>query len=378
MFFALGKTQDVRFPNHDRLGSWWFSHDNGWQATETGWRKGYEHADIGHGNYAELDFSNDNIVLRHDPDRSFPLWWDESIQVLTNLLGSGRQIWADETFSLYNNRVVIKKSDGQKDIVDDILTKNKAVDLISENFIKKASRFDCVIGDIPKRLFLTGGIDTLTLAAALTATNQSIEYIDYIHFDFDFFTNVNHYNIRINHWGYIRPHHWIYPCALATGGCGDEYTMRGPDIIARWAAWNNIDLLNVLKKSQGYHVPYFLNEKNSKTISEWYKKRQMVREHYPSYKDFMHDMIDINANDHQHWHLGNTLHWTPFKDLKLFELFLRLDPDAMMNQIIDASVSKGIIEHIMPGASSLLSKSKNIDYRENFYKIEKFFRLTKF
>ena len=104
----------------------------------------------------------------------------------------------------------------------------------------------------------------------------------------------------------------------------------------------------------------------------------MVREHYPSYKDFMHDMIDINANDHQHWHLGNTLHWTPFKDLKLFELFLRLDPDAMMNQIIDASVSKGIIEHIMPGASSLLSKSKNIDYRENFYKIEKFFRLTKF
>lgn len=365
MFFSLSTVQDPRFPEHDRLGRWWFSHDDGWTKTDSGWRKGYYHDDIDHGNYAELSLTNDVVSLLHDRYRSFPLWWDESKKILTNLLGTGSQIWADKI-------VKISGVDLQETTVDligtvdtDPASMSQVVEQLSENFAKKVNALP-TLPFVDKKLFLTGGIDTLTIAAIIEREKQSVDYIDFNFFQFDWFTNHNMGDIRKKYWGYRNMHHWTEPCILITGGCGDEYFMRGPDTVALWAAWHDIDIVGYFQTHpRSYHTDYFLRSDNVKKLTEVYTQRAQIQEIYKNKSDLVREILNINANDHQHWHLGKTIHWTPFKDLDLLKIILRLDVDDMLTQILDARVNRRMIEASCPILSKTLSDSKNTDHRKN-------------
>ena len=173
------------------------------------------------------------------------------------------------------------------------------------------------------------------------------------------------FDIRANHWAYRNAHHWREPTVLLTGSCGDEFTMRGPDSVAIWAAWHDLDLEKLLTQSHGYHVQYFLRRKNLSTIQKAYQQRRDIQQSYPMYRDLVRRILDVNSNDHQLWHLGHTTHWTPFKDLALLKLFLRLPYDDMISQIIDASVSKDIIARWNPELVDSISDSKNYIHRSN-------------
>jgi hypothetical protein len=65
------------------------------------------------------------------------------------------------------------------------------------------------------------------------------------------------------------------------------------------------------------------------------------------------------VNDWQHWHLGNTLTWTPFRDLELFKLFLALPYEQAVAQIMNSAVSCELIERNVPGLTQVLSDQKN-------------------
>ena len=73
------------------------------------------------------------------------------------------------------------------------------------------------------------------------------------------------------------------------------------------------------------------------------------------------ELCNTVINDWQHWHLGNTLTWTPFRDLQLFKLFLALPYEQALGQIMNSSVSRELIERNVPGLTKVLSDQKNTD-----------------
>ena len=75
---------------------------------------------------------------------------------------------------------------------------------------------------------------------------------------------------------------------------------------------------------------------------------------------------DYNANDWQHWHLGNTLTWTPLRDMEMFKLFARLEFADLKQQVMTSAVQLELIKRNDPKILTYLSPQKNSNnYMEN-------------
>lgn len=365
MFFTLSTTPDNRLPIHNQFGDWVFSCDDGWQCSENTCFKGYNYPNLSHGNFLKFQFAGNDVYLSHDLHRSCPIWWDKENLILTNLLGSGRQIWADETLKIENFQLLSDKIDIYGNFNLSVLKMDTVIDLIIDNLVTKFEELKK--SSITPKMFITGGVDTITLLSVAKYTKTKLDIINYEHFDYDIFTNQNIAEIKKNHWAYSQIHHWRDNTVFITGSCGDEFMFRGPQTIALWAAWNDIDLAEILNNSSGYHVGYF--KKTLEMTKRQYTEREKIKKLYPSKYDLIHHILDYNANDHQHWHLGNTITWTPFKDLELTKLILSLETDDLMKQIIDATINKKIIEQLWDPGLELLSTTKNHNNRQNLHKL---------
>lgn len=360
MFFSISKTADHRFPFSEAIGQWIFNHDNGWHRMSNGWIKGYRYDDIDHGNFCEVKLTDGQISVCHDLERSFPLWWDATTKVLTNCVGTGNRVWADKIVKLTDSDLLIESTDIVSPIDLSPLSLAEAVQKIENNLANKISRL--VEYPLTKKIFVSGGLDTLILYSMIKQQSLSVELLDYEHFEYDLFCDHFLPSIKKNHWAFNQMHHWRNPCMLLTGSCGDEFLFRGPTNIAIWTAWHDIDFVSMLQTQQGYHVRYFMLEKNLKIFQAWFAKRKHLQHCFPTKKDLACHLVDRNLNDHQHWHLGHTMTWTPFKDITLFKLMMRLDPDVLLEHFIDATVSRALIA---PQHQVMLSRHKNHQPREN-------------
>lgn len=359
MFFTISPVVDDRLPCHTKLGSYWLSHDHGWAFEKNYWFKGYYYDQLDHGNFLKIKLLSDSVIeLEHDRVRGFPLWWDNDNKILTNLLGHGLELWTDKKILLQD--YCLKDSDIPPDnqLISNDLTIELAADLLCENLISKAKRLSNQ--NLPKKIFLTGGVDTVTLYSVLKYIGAEVELIDYEYIRYDWFLDKNFKEIQKNHWAYNQCHHWDSPTILVTGSYGDEFLMRGPLTAALWATWHNIDVIDILRNNDNlYHSRYFLRDKNYKIFKNTRENLVKIQQQYQSYSDLCNKLVDINCNDFQLWNLGNTITWTPYKDVKLLKLCLSINPDDLTAQILDAALNKLVIQKLYPNALSLLSKHKN-------------------
>ena len=371
MFFTISKTPDTRFTNHAPLGIWWFSYDMGWTQSDNNqvWYKGYCSTLLNHGNFTRISINDDVIELEHDLERSYPLWWDESTSTLTNLLGTGRSIWVDTQIKLTTDGIIETKVDPIGTIDFNNLTVSQAVEEICQNLKNKTIELQQYNTNIPRCLFVSGGIDTLTLMSLIKNTDTTCDILDYEHFEYDQFTNQNLINIQNSHWAYKQIHHWHDKTMLISGACGDEFLFRGPCVIALWAAWHSIDLAKTLETASGYHVGYFRKEANLTVIRDHWARRSAIKSLYPTKQDLIRQILNINVNDHQHWHLGNTLTWTPFKDLTLTKILMSLSESDLLDHVLDATVNKQVIKSLWPNALKLLSTTKNLNSRQHLHNL---------
>ncbi len=368
MFFTISATQDSRLPHHNQIGNYWFSHDSGWQQVENYWYKGYFHPEVDHGNFLKIKFEpNGCVELEHDSVRGFPLWWDPEKKILTNFLGIGQSIWADKKISLVNHNICTHSAVSYDYDLSYDLTIDTAADLVCENLVKKAKALQNWCPAVPKKLFLTGGMDTTVLYSVLKYAGVEVEIIDYEYIKYNWFLNNNWSNLKKQHWGYNQIHHWTDPTLLITGACGDEYLFRSPNTVSMWSAWHDIDVISRLTPG-GYHTDYFLKETNASIFRQHWVDKDALKSQFPKTQDIATQIININYNDYQHWHLGNTLTWTPFKDIDLLKISLRLDQDSTIDHLVNASLTKKIITKLCPSALGLLSDSKNVNSRQNLTK----------
>ena len=368
MFFTLSLQPDTRLPNHSIVGNTWFSYDNGWTQQGNKWSKGYRYPTINHGNWIEISCNDNLISINHDGCRSFPLWWDSSTKTLTNLLGLGERIWADKSIQIVNQELCETQFDIYGSIDTSPISLDNALETLISKFVQKFE-FLNIDTSLNKKLFVTGGVDTVMIMAFVKNCKTKCDIIDYDHFEFDQFTNCNIQGLKKHHWAYAQIHHWKAPVMLLTGGCGDEFFFRGPYTIALWAAWHDINIANLLKTTTGYHVGYYLRDKNLSLFEDAYNNRDEIKELYKTKEDLIKQILNVNINDHQHWHLGATLTWTPFKDLDLTKIILRLNEDDLIKHILDADINKQIIRRVYPECLELLSSTKNTNSREHLEKL---------
>jgi hypothetical protein len=384
MFFNVAPTADTRFPNNNEFGWAVFNCDQGWERFETAdgaiFAKGYadntslskladqfDQANEHYGNFCLVKIADD-IQITHSKYRSFPLSYHGSS--ITNLyVDSGTRVWANRQLKVDSSwQSSLLYSRPPLPAIESI-SLDQAVDQIFDLLVNNIRQF--VVTHNPNiKLFCSGGVDTTLLYALFRYINYPIELIVEEHWESDYFLT-NNQTALDKLWGYSQLHHWSSPTWLATGSCGDEYFLRGPEVIARLTAWHNINFSEVIEKaSDHYHYQHF-NKYQDLWKNTW-ANRNKLKQDYPS-TAFLHaQILNILSNDHQHWHLGNTITYTPFNNLDIAKILLQLNISDLMSQFTDASITKLLIQKVDSTLCSVVSSFKNHNPTQNLAKLMEF------
>jgi hypothetical protein len=367
MFFHISKTAQQNYPCHWQLGDFAISTDNGWKHLVIGpvqiLYKGY--ANIGPmesllgqvmfqtvphltGNFCALVVVNDTLTIQTDRYRNFPIYIDTA--GINNLVATARTAWTDSLITVHTDLAV---TENKFDVIGDIDTTeldfHQAQDQAHDILTRSTQQF-LSHNKLPIKVFLSGGIDTMLVYSYLQAAGAEFELLDYNHFEHDYFWRTNSHLIE-KYWAYRQTHHWKQPCILASGASGDEFMLRNPvsgDFYLRHYGTSLNE--SILPQHQQYE--YVKLEKNQEKLNsqpELLSQREKLH----------HALCNTMVNDWQHWHLGNTLHWTPLRDLDIFKIIMRLPLPHAIDQITDNKFSRALIERNIPGASRFVSDQKN-------------------
>jgi hypothetical protein len=356
MFFTISTNIDTKFPNNHFIDKLWINLDNGWTRSGPTFFKGYQD------NFCKIIVDSAGARIEHSVNRSFPLWCEHGL--ISNLNPATTQVWSDDTVRIDSlGRITLGKLDIDLTMPTEVLTVQQAVDRIGQIL-------DSKINAVPYgvKLFCSGGMDTLLLYSML----PEFELVTEEHFDPDQFTDANKSSLQ-QFWSYNQIHHWTSPTWLATGSHGDEYFLRGPAAIGMLTAWHDINFGQLLSENPDcYHYHHF--SKYSDLWSSSWGNRHQLRQAYPSIEDLNRQILNMLVNDYQHWHLGNTLTWTPFKDLAIAKILLQCPVQELIPQFLDAKISKDLIVAYNPQIVSYVSKYKNHNSSENIPKLVEYYR----
>lgn len=387
MFFSISRQQKDNFTDTQNLGDLWLHLDAGWHhasdANREIWYKGYvDDFDIHDnlrflvqdrlprftGNFAiiEFDRASRKISISSDLYRSFPIFVHDD--EVTNLIPSSRVIWCDNTIDIDQDlRLTEQNINVVGDINIDPVDLSVVIDNIHDILTRKTQKF-LSHNRLPIRCFLSGGIDSLLVYSYLSANTKNYSIVRSSHVDYDRFWLKNHGTLTHNFWGYSQIHHWNQPTVLTSGTPGDEFMLRSPCTVDLWLKahdhkmldlltsdrWNNCLHLNYFKRPN--YLDIFANQQLDPRMPKKYLARKLC---------------NMVLNDWQHWHLGETLTWTPLRDLDIFKWLLRLPLDHALTQIMDSSISKQLIARNDPTLLSVISTQKNhhnyMSNLEDFY-----------
>jgi hypothetical protein len=290
------------------------------------------------GNFCAMVVVDDTLTIQTDRYRSFPIYIGDG--TVNNLIPTDRTAWTDSLITVHFDMTV---TENKFDVIGQADLATSTVDQIDELLIKKIQRF-LAHNQRPLRVFLSGGVDTLLLYSYVQRLGADHELVWNLHTDLDEFYLANSSDIK-KYWGYRQIHHWQMPCVLASGAPGDEFMLRSPTTANQYLLAHGTSIPEQLQHhSNCLHRDYFSQ------YTELFNSQRAANRA---------ELCNTVVNDWQHWHLGNTLTWTPFRDLELFKLFLALPYDQALGQIMNSGVSGELIERNVPGLTQVLSDQKN-------------------
>lgn len=357
MFFHIADQPQENYPCHWHMDNFCVSTDSGWQLAQVGTAqvlyKGYADAaelsdllleivlqSTPHtlGNFCALVVVDGTLTIQTDRYRSFPIYiTDHSIN---NLIASERTAWTDSLITVHSDLAV---TENKFNVIGSAWLPTSNIDQIDQLLSEKIQQF-LNHNTRPLRVFLSGGVDTLLLYSYICKFQAKHEMVWNLHTDLDEFYLSNSSDIK-KHWGYRQIHHWQEPCVLVSGTPGDEFMLRSPTTANQYLLNIGSSIpLQLLHRPDCMHHSYF-----AQYLSMFESQTRATRP----------QLCDTVVNDWQHWHLGNTLTWTPLRDLQLFKMFLALPDEQAIDQIMDSAVSKALIERNVPGLTRVLSHQKN-------------------
>lgn len=378
MFFNISKQVLSNFPYHYKHNSLVVNLDAGWhqaydQFNNKIFYKGYldNHSihncilDIAEqeepkfiGNFCLIKCFDKGIAIKTDKYRSFPLWFDAD-HGLTNLEKCGDAVYTD-SFVMISN--LLQKVESKFDVIGTVeetaLSFQQVVNRIDNILSEKIENFLENNKDLPLHIFLSGGVDTMCLYSYVRKLNLPHKLIRCLHADLDFFFLKNHQTIH-NFWGFRQVHYWDSPCVLLSGAPGDEFTLRSPTTANMMLRYHNTGIDELLKAQENsLHYQYFSKYKD--IFNEQAKLK------FSSFTQAVNSCLHIVLNDYQHWHLGNTHYFTPYRDLEIFKTIARLSKQDLVDQIFRSSIQIALITKNAPELLAALSTQKNTaNYMEN-------------
>jgi len=302
------------------------------------------------GNFCAFIIKDDKVTITHDTDRSFPLW--EGDDAITNLAPMGEQVWADCLLTVDNkfhvSRNWYKPWGGSTSMSDEAIVDNVHEILLEtfDSFLKHNSS--------PLKMFLSGGVDTTMAWAYLDHFTKDYEIVDYEYLQYTTFWKRNH-DVVTRFWGYTQTHLWPEDCILVSGAMGDENFMRGPRTMEMMLRAHGTNLSEVLRPGD-YHYKY-----HTKAVTEGLGIGKLDSD----INKVKSQVLDINSNDHQHWHIDRTIHFTPFKDSRVTSTILESSREQLVLQARDAHINRLLIEKLDPDKLKKIGRSKNHDPMEN-------------
>ena len=376
MFFSITNETKNNFSKKYSVGCFSIYTDEGWHETSIDNHlvlyKGY--ADTGtmeavlltvvhqqephlKGSFCALVFdpAKNTMQIKTDRYRSFPIYITDN-QEITNLSPQAWTAWSDSLITIDQN---LRATEEKFNLVGDInlepITLEDALDQIDSILSDRVQSF-LQHNTLPVKAFLSGGVDSLLVYSYLQKYTDNYEMVKCQHVDFDRFWLLNSGTLKERFWGYGQIHHWIEPCILTSGAPGDEYMLRSPttsDMLLKFNKTYVVDLLTLPEWQDCLHQKYFRKPANYRIFKEQIIDSGWDREM------LLWNMCNIIANDWQHWHLGNTLTWTPLRDLEIFKILIRLPLDVQLTQIMNSDISRALIERNGDGLSQLISDQKN-------------------
>jgi len=371
MFYSISKQIDTRFPHCKNMQSWWICTDPGWQYLEnsTGcyWYKGYADSvkleDLikdwtltAPGNYTIIQCA-ESIKIKTPSPRSYPLV--DTGTSITNLIDAKpiKRIYGDQQVTIDSDwQVQTAQTTPEVYSID----MSKSPDqTIAEVLVNTSQQFLSAYQPQLK-IFLSGGLDTTLVQALLDYLNYPYQKIIGSHYDQDWFTRHNQTTLEDDTysesgWCYRQIHHYREPTWLASGAWGDECFLRGPDVVSMLCGWHGIDILSQLTPDD-YHYSY-------------YRKHAQVFTKDPStMRAQFNNLTTLNVyilkswlpNDFQHWHLGNTLTWTPLKQMSIANTILNLPIEQQLAQFRSGQITQSVIKLLNPGLLASLDRYKNL------------------
>ena len=374
MFFKIAPQNLDRFMFNYRLNdTYWLNCDAGWTdiATKYGvaYIKGYCHERAFDTNFAEELFedlepkftgnflavlarSSGTIDITSDITRSTPLWRDATSVGNIDIV-DGINVWATNTASIAAEITEHTWSD----ITPNDLTHktfSDAADHIHSILVEKFTWLKDNGKNI--KIFYTGGIDTLLCISYLRKLGIQHELVTAEHYDYDKFTCNFDKDIK-NHWSYNQMHHWREPTYFVTGACGDEFFLRGPATANLILTHFGINILKLVKPNH-YHYHSFQDQEKLDIYN--------AQRHDPAITAILTDKKELSdwivgmcMNDHQHWHLGNTLTFTPFKDTRILAIMLEMQKNDIAECVADAKMQRELIRRNNPNLLQYLDQYKN-------------------
>jgi hypothetical protein len=135
--------------------------------------------------------------------------------------------------------------------------------------------------------------------------------------------------------------------------------LRSPTTSNLYLLNQNTSIPKLIENSNYLHTKYFKKASHLKIFKG--QEDDKITKILIKNKKFLYPkMCEIILEDFQHWHIGNTLTFTPLRDLEVFKLFLQLPVESAISQILDSKISKRLIAMNDPTLLNLLADNKNM------------------
>lgn len=349
MFFNISKNINNDFPEHVSYGKYSIDLDPGWQIQ-------YNNNDITISkglleNSCTIYCKDNKIYISTGIRRTFPIFYNDT--EISNIVNYGKNYF--EKTELVLGDIILNESNEPLEFVDLKMSDNELFDHLYNYIDEKIKNFN------PPRvidIFPTGGVDTMIILSFMIKHGKQYSIVNAEHKDQDYF--VCHNRSRLgNFWAYRNILYWREPHILMTGSNGDEMMLRNPADAYLIGLKHNEDIREILKTDEFYHSLYFQKSKHKATYDNV----------DPLIDDYKNHILRRNYFDYQFWHLGNTLTWAPLNDLKICNIMLNFSYKTLRGQILDAMVSKQLIERNNPDLMKYVSNSKNENGFKKLYKI---------
>lgn len=377
MFFSLEKQSNESFPHHYLLGDLVLNTDRGWHQWSEPEHiyvfKGYaEGSDLQAllgaikdnqvlGNFCifDLDLRDGSIKVVTNQWRGFNIFYMDQ-ERLSNLFTDGYTIWNDSTIETTQSLDLIET---KIDIIGQIdptpLSADKALDIIDARLRTRIKNF-LVNNSLPVKVFLSGGIDTMLVWSYIKNLTDDYEMVFGNIIEWDRFWCMNQHRVKSQFWAYQQINHWLDPCVLTSGAPGDEFMLRSPTTANLWLMYHGTSVPEEMGKiTNALHAEYFSQHKHRELFDQQRVSDSVRRIISKSREDFHWELCNIVANDCQHWHLGETLTFTPLRDMEIFKTLIRLDLDNAIKQIANSDLSCQLIGRNDPGLLAYISDKKN-------------------